>query len=315
MTVITISRQFGTGGETVAQIMARETGFLLVNREVIAEGLAGLGLPSQLIGLSESGGSTVDQEKKRRYYITALHDYIMNVAEKQSIILLGRGGQFLFRTHADAFHIIILAPFEQRVQWVENNYRLEKNAATRLVREHDRLKKRYLRQVFHSTWLDINLYDLVINTSKITPQGAAKTALLAFAQFIEARQDNTEPEWATAEGRQNKGNNEKPAKFMHPSEEELAHVLDFYGIAWQYEPHTFPLQWDREGRVTKAFSPDFFLPQQNLYVELTTQRQKLVWKKNKKLRRLKELYPDINVKIIYNKDYRSLLKKFGMDEE
>jgi hypothetical protein len=71
-------------------------------------------------------------------------------------------------------------------------------------------------------------------------------------------------------------------RFMHPSEAEFAHVLDFYNIPWEYEPHTFSLQWDDEGKVTEAFTPDFYLPDFNLYVELTTQRQKLVWKKNKK---------------------------------
>jgi hypothetical protein len=102
-------------------------------------------------------------------------------------------------------------------------------------------------------------------------------------------------------------------RFMHPSEAEFAHVLDFYNIPWEYEPHTFSLQWDDEGKVTEAFTPDFYLPDFNLYVELTTQRQKLVWKKNKKIRLLKELYPEVNVKIIYGRDYRSLLKKFGID--
>lgn len=98
--------------------------------------------------------------------------------------------------------------------------------------------------------------------------------------------------------------------FSHPSEEEFARILDFYQIKWEYEPRTFPIEWDEEGNVTESFTPDFYLPEQDLYIELTTLKQSLVTKKNRKVRRLKELYPDINIKIFYGKDYMKLLEKF-----
>ncbi len=306
MAVITISRQFGAGGETVARILEQELGFLLVNREIIAEGLAGLGLPPQLARFDSSIKKNEEQEKKRRFYLTALHDYIMERAGGQSIILLGRGGQFLFRGHPDAFHIRIQAPVEKRIQWVQELFQLDNKEASRMVKERDRSKKRYTRDVFNHSWADIELYDLVLNTGKLTVPGAARVALQAISlrqveKIKEEKQDAVVEEAAGV------------VRFMHPSEAEFAHVLDFYNISWQYEPHTFPLQWDEDGMVTEAFTPDFFLPDLNLYVELTTQRQKLVWKKNKKMRKLKELNPDINVKIFYGRDYRSLLKKFGLD--
>jgi hypothetical protein len=103
--------------------------------------------------------------------------------------------------------------------------------------------------------------------------------------------------------------------FAHPIEETFARILDYYGIEWQYEPRTFPLQWDSQGRVTEAFSPDFYLPQQDLYVELTTLRPQLTREKNKKLRRLKELYPNINVKLFKRQDIRDLMVKYGLDRE
>ncbi len=99
--------------------------------------------------------------------------------------------------------------------------------------------------------------------------------------------------------------------FAHASEAELARILDFYGVAWEYEPRTFPLMWNLRGEVVESFAPDFFLPDMDLYVELTTLRQKLVRKKNRKLRRLRELYPDVRVKLLYGKDFRALLLKFG----
>jgi hypothetical protein len=70
-------------------------------------------------------------------------------------------------------------------------------------------------------------------------------------------------------------------KFAHPSEAAFARILDFYQIPWEYEPRTFDLQWDDEGNVIEAFSPDFYLPEQDFYIELTTMEQKLITKKHK----------------------------------
>ena len=99
------------------------------------------------------------------------------------------------------------------------------------------------------------------------------------------------------------------------SEIEFARILDFYGIRWEYEPRTFPLQWDEHGRVKQAFAPDFYLPDADLYIELTTMRQELVTTKNRKVRRLRELYPDINIKIFYSRDLESLMVKYGLHKQ
>jgi hypothetical protein len=106
----------------------------------------------------------------------------------------------------------------------------------------------------------------------------------------------------------------EPLTFAHPVEAEFARILDFYGIPWQYEPRTFPLAYDAEGRVTEAFSPDFYLPDQDLYIELTTMLPHQIRHKNHKVRRLRELYPDINIKLFKRGDIRNLLIKFGLDE-
>jgi hypothetical protein len=99
--------------------------------------------------------------------------------------------------------------------------------------------------------------------------------------------------------------------FAHASEAELARILDFYEVRWQYEPDTFPIGWSLDGDVVESFAPDFYLPDLELYVELTTLKQKLVRKKNRKLRRLRELYPDVRIKLFYARDFRALLLKFG----
>ena len=104
---------------------------------------------------------------------------------------------------------------------------------------------------------------------------------------------------------------EMPAvRFAHESEEEFARILDFYGITWQYEPRTFRLRTEGE-RVVEAFTPDFYLPDIDTYIELTTLRQDLMTEKHRKLRTLRELYPDTDVKLLNKRDYLRLLAKYG----
>ena len=98
--------------------------------------------------------------------------------------------------------------------------------------------------------------------------------------------------------------------FAHPSEQEFAHILDFYHIEWVYEPKSFPLRWEGD-KAIEMFTPDFYLPGLDLYVELTTLKQSLVTEKNRKLRRLRELYPEIKITLLYKKDFDRLLAKYG----
>ncbi|MBI5038468.1 MAG: hypothetical protein HZC13_01670, partial [Nitrospirae bacterium] len=107
---------------------------------------------------------------------------------------------------------------------------------------------------------------------------------------------------------------EREIGFAHPSEEEFASILNFYQIRWAYEPKTFPVRWDESGKVVESFTPDFYLPDLDLYIELTTMKQSLVTKKNKKVKLLRKVYPELNIKLFYGKDYRQLLSKYGIGE-
>ena len=98
--------------------------------------------------------------------------------------------------------------------------------------------------------------------------------------------------------------------FAHPSEQEFAQILDFYGLRWTYEPRSFPLRWE-DDRVLEMLTPDFFLPDLDLYLELTTMKQSLVTEKNRKIRHLRELYPEINIRLLYRRDYHRILAKYG----
>lgn len=102
-------------------------------------------------------------------------------------------------------------------------------------------------------------------------------------------------------------------EFAHASERQFARLLDFYQIEWQYEPRSFDLEWNNDGNVVQRFTPDFYLPQYDLYIEITTLNQRLVTRKNRKVRRLRERYPEINCKVFYQRDYLSLVTKYGLD--
>ena len=103
---------------------------------------------------------------------------------------------------------------------------------------------------------------------------------------------------------------EVPAPFAHNAEYEFARLLDFYGVEWVYEPRSFPLRWER-GHVTEAFTPDFYLPNLDLFIELTTLKSNLTAEKNRKMRQIKELYPDTKIMMLKKRDYLRLLANYG----
>jgi hypoxanthine phosphoribosyltransferase len=101
------------------------------------------------------------------------------------------------------------------------------------------------------------------------------------------------------------------APFAHPAEAEFARLLEFYRVAWEYEPTSFPVAWDRAGRATAFVTPDFYLPEHDLYVELTTMKQSLLSRKHRKLRKLREAHPDLSVVLLTRQDYHELLARVG----
>jgi hypothetical protein len=104
-------------------------------------------------------------------------------------------------------------------------------------------------------------------------------------------------------------------RFAHASERQFARLLDFYQIDWEYEPTSFDIEWDESGEVTQRFTPDFYLPDFDLYIEITTLNQKLVTKKNRKVRQLRQRYPEVRCKIFYQRDYLSLVSKYDLEDE
>jgi hypoxanthine phosphoribosyltransferase len=104
-----------------------------------------------------------------------------------------------------------------------------------------------------------------------------------------------------------------PPRFQNAAELECAKVLDYYGVPWDYEPRSFVLERDAEGRVVEAFRPDFYLPEQDLYLEITVMKQSLVTRKNRKVRKLRERYPGTRIKLFYKRDIERLAERYRLD--
>ncbi len=96
--------------------------------------------------------------------------------------------------------------------------------------------------------------------------------------------------------------------FAHPSEALFARLLTLSGYDWLYEPVEFPLEWGPDGTPTRAFRPDFYLAGPGLFVELTVLAQRLVTRKNQKVRRFRDLYPEVPLVVVYRRDFERLLE-------
>ncbi len=120
--------------------------------------------------------------------------------------------------------------------------------------------------------------------------------------------------WTAAEGAHHPaGRPRVDLRFAHPSERLFADLLTLYEVPWLYEPMEFPLAWDELGRPTRGFRPDFYLVNQRAFVELTVADQRLVTRKNRKVRAFRQLYPEIALTVVYQRDFRALVARHGLD--
>lgn len=97
--------------------------------------------------------------------------------------------------------------------------------------------------------------------------------------------------------------------FAHTSEAEVARILDFYRVDWQYEPRTFPIAWSAQGDPVEFFTPDFYLPEYDLYIELTVAKPIRNTRKNRKLRLLQSHHPHVKVKLFTRRDVERLFSR------
>lgn len=305
MAIITISRQIGSGGDEVAVRLANELGFTLVDHALLVELLKGQGLSkSDFEELDGEGYGRVRGDREAdQVYVDLLPTLIADLAAERDMVVLGRGGQCLFRAVPGALHVRVVASTKERATRLMQERGIDEQSAVRLIEESDEARRRFIQFHYGADIDDAAHYDLVLNTDRVSVEAATRLVRLAVEVMNLMGRGRESRRWLEAT---------RPLSFAHRSEEEFAKVLDFYRIRWAYEPRAFPLAWDEAGHVAEAFSPDFYLIDFDLFIELTTLKQSLVTEKNRKIRRFRELYPEVKLKVFYGKDYQNLLSKYGL---
>ncbi len=305
MFFITVSRQTGSLGSEITQQLAQRLGLEVISHDlVLNQWLPEVANSHELGMLAESPRFHLNPSGEGSSFADYIKKRLWEIVEKQSVIILGLGAQVIFSGHPGALHIRIIASDSVRLDRVLETHRLEKQDAERFLELSDRKHRRFINTIYGKDWSDPGLYDLTLNTDKI----GVDEAVALLANLAEVKKAAAARPVISETLQEN-----KPVSFKHPSEEEFAKILDMYSITWEYEPRTFPIEWDAEGSITKAFSPDFYLPHFDTYIELTTMEQKYVSEKKKKVRLLKELYPGTNINIVFKDDFYSLLKRFGRE--
>jgi len=312
MALIAVSGHPGCRFEEVARFTAQRLGFELLTQARIR------GLIEEEFG--------VDTKIPDRAWPSLVTSILARVATEHHVVYCALGGEVSPKHFPGTLRVHVVAPENVRLGNLMLDHRLDRAGARKLLFELEAAEREQRRARFGKTRTSAELFDLVFNTEAINAEQMAamvETAVVsgglrdlgylshAAEQQLQfqmrmrlARYGIVPPGHVTLRRKQ----------FAHASEEMFANLLDFYRIAWEYEPRTFPIQEGPDGTVLEAFSPDFYLPEYDLYVELTTMKQSLVTKKNRKVRLLRERYPNVNVQVFYQKDFENLIFKYGLAE-
>jgi cytidylate kinase len=312
MALIAVSGHPGCRFEEVARFTAHRLGFELLTQSRI-----------RTLAEEEFGAGFRIPDKAYPSVVTSV---LARLATEHHLVYCAAGGELQARHFPGALRVHVVAPESVRVGNLMLDYRLERSAARQLLLEQEAADRSERKARFGKSRATADLFDLVLSAESLTTEqmaelietatrtmglierGYVSPAAEAQLQFqirlSLARHGIVPPDKITL----------RKKVFANSSEEMFANLLDFYRIAWEYEPRSFPVQWDRSGNANESFTPDFYLPEFDLYVELTTMKQSLVTKKNRKVRLLRQLYPHLNIQVFYQKDFENLIFKYGLAE-
>ena len=311
MAILTLSVQPGLGVDEIGRQAAEALGFEYLTQARVAG-----------IYQSEFGD---DAPIPARGYADVVACMSSDLATRHHLVYGGLGGHYLFGNAPDVLRVWLAASPGARAGRLMVEQSLDRRAAMAELRRRDREHNAWLRQRFRRSSFSALHFDVTLNAERRDAPALAD-ATVAAARAIGL---DRAPLLSETAGRQIQFEARlrlarlgvrlpgavslHSRQFAHPSEEIFANLLDFYRIAWEYEPRSFPLESDGQGRPVESFTPDFYLPEFDLYVELTTMKQSLVTKKNRKIKRLRELYPEVNVQVFYQKDFENLIFKYGLE--
>ena len=312
MALIAVSGHAGCRFEELARISAQQLGFELLTQSRIRS-----------LTEEEFGAETKIPERAWPSLITSI---LARIATEHHLVYCALGAEVEAKAFPGTLRVHVVATENVRIGNLMLDHRLDRDAARKMLIDLEAADRNLRRARFGHTRVTAESFDLVMNAETLNAEQMAVVVerVVATAGLRElghlshaaeqqlqfrmrmrlARYGIVPPSRVTLRRKQ----------FAHASEEMFANLLDFYRIAWEYEPRTFPIETAPDGTVLEAFTPDFYLPEYDLYVELTTMKQSLVTKKNRKVRLLKERYPNINVQVFYQKDFENLIFKYGLAE-
>ena len=310
MALIAVSGHPGCRYEEVARIAAQRLGFELLTQARV-----------QALAVQEFGAGGRIPDRAWAGLVTSV---LAHLATEHHLVYCASGGELQSKHFPGMLRVHIVAPEGVRIGNLMLDFRIERPAARQRLLELESADRAERRARFGKTKPTADLFDLVLNAESLTGEqmaGLIETAVesgglkergylspaaeaqLQFQMRLRlARYGLVPPDKITLRNKM----------FANHSEEIFANLLDFYRIAWEYEPRSFPVQYDRDGNALESFTPDFYLPEFDLYVELTTMKQSLVTRKNRKVRLLRQLYPHLNIQVFYQKDFENLIFKYGL---
>jgi cytidylate kinase len=312
MALIAVSGHPGCRFEEVARFSAQRLNYELLTQSRIRS-----------LTSAEFGETTVIPDKAFPSLVTAI---LARLATEHHLVYCAMGGELPARQFPGTLRVHIVAPENVRIGNIMLDHRLERPAARQMLLDLEAADRESRKARFGKARATADLFDLVVNSEALTTEQIADVVVATVASAGLAERGFLSP---AAEqqlqfqmrlklsrfGIVPPGNITLRKKmFAHASEEMFANLLDFYRIAWEYEPRSFPVQYGPDGAVLESFTPDFYLPEFDLYVELTTMKQSLVTRKNRKVRLLRELYPHLNIQVFYQKDFENLIFKYGLAE-
>jgi cytidylate kinase len=306
LSIITVSRQAGSLGDEIAEVLSKKLNSELLTRDdIMSKFFTEIATTNDMHMLHESAKYYLNQSRENISYLEYMKLRLSAYVRDHSVILVGFGSQLIFSDSADALHVRIIAPKEIRISRIMKQYHVGGTEALEIASHSDRKQRKFVSTVFGTDLTDETLYDLILNTENLSVYECVTVILALYNERINEKRYETQPDHT--------GIISNPVfvpALKNTSEMEFAKILDMYHIDWKYEPKTFPIEWDAEGNVSLAFSPDFYLTKFDTYIELTTMNQKYITKKNNKMKKLKELYQGINIKIVNKKDFNTLLERF-----
>lgn len=316
MAVIAISRQSGSLGRELANYLADKLGCKVITREYALDNYFGELSAEARSRLEESAKFYLcpsEKDSSKTYKELLLENLTkevsVTISNKENLIILGLGAGIILRHNPSVISIRVSATDSTRIDRISRRFNISKEEAESIQKIGDRKHKRFVSTLLDEDISKTELFDLTINTDYLSVEECSDAVLA----LVSKHDKRTEIEVQAREAGAINHQTESPV-FKNKTEEEFARILDMYGIEWMYEPKTFPIEWDSEGNIRMAFSPDFYLPKFDLYLELTVMNQKYVTAKNRKMKKVRELYPGTNVRIVYKKDFEALvarLKQFG----